>query len=93
MFFARELIESAAYSASLSALGNPERLDDALRGAYWALSTNPEVYEINKGLRDVRVLKTAPLGGLPSYRIWFRIDEGGQHVHLEDIDVVEQDEA
>jgi len=93
LFFARELIESAAYTASLKALGNPERLDDALRGAYWALSTNPEAYEISKGLKDVRVLKTAPRGGLPPYRIWFRIDENGQHVHLEDIDPIEQDEA
>lgn len=94
MAFARELIESAVYTAALKALGDPERLDDALSGAYWALATNPEVYEVVKGLRDIRILKTDPLGGVPALRIWFRIDEGGHHVHLEMIEAVEQaDEA
>lgn len=94
MAFARELIESSSYSAALKALGDPERLDDALNGAYWALATNPEVYEVVKGFRDIRILKTDPLGGVPALRLWFRVDERGQHVHLELIEAVEQaDEA
>ena len=94
MAFARELIESAEYSAGLQALGDPGRLDDALRGVYWALATNPDVYEVVRGFKDIRIIKTDPLGGVPALRIWFRIDEGGHHVHLELIESIEQaDEA
>ena len=44
-----------------------------------------------KGTRDTRLLKTDALGGLPPLRVWFRVDEDGQHVHLEYIEAVEQE--
>lgn len=84
----RELVESEAYTNALAGLGPMERIDDALTGVYWALSTNPEVYDVVRGFRDMRLLKTDALGGLPAFRIWFRIDEDGQHVHLEFIEPI-----
>ena len=85
----RTLIESAEYTAQLTALGNPERLDDVLCGVSWALSTNPEIYDIVRGFQDIRLLKTDSFPGAPALRIWFRIDENGQHVHLEAIEAIE----
>ena len=61
----RTLVESADYSRQLATLSDLQRLDDALVGVCWALSTNPEVYETVKGMYDVRLLKTDPLGVLP----------------------------
>lgn len=87
----RTLIESQRYRESLAALGDPERLDDVLRGVMWALSTNPDVYEVVNGMKDIRLLKTDIFPGAPSLRIWFRIDENGQHVHLEEIEALEMD--
>jgi hypothetical protein len=84
----REVIESATFTTALGELGDIRRLDEVLTGVYWALSTNPEVYEVVKGFQDIRLLKTDPLGGLPGFRIWFRIDENGQHVHLEHIEPI-----
>lgn len=89
MLLSRTLIESAIYEAGLRRLGQQERLDEALTAIYWALSTNPEVYDVVKGFRDIRLLKTDGLAGLPPLRIWFRIDEDGQHVHLEHIEANE----
>ena len=73
----RELIESVSFTAALDEIGDIKRLDEVLTGAYWALSTNPEVYDVVNGFADIRLLKTDPLGGLPGFRIWFRIDENG----------------
>jgi hypothetical protein len=87
----RTLIHEPTYVAALEQLDSDlKRLDDALTGVEWALSTNPEVYDIVKGTRDTRLLKTKALGGLPPLRVWFRIDETS-HVHLEYIEAVEQD--
>ena len=44
----RTLVESADYSRQLATLSDLQRLDDALVGVCWALSTNPEVYETNQ---------------------------------------------
>lgn len=87
----RELIESQTYREQVAALGGAERMDDVLLAATWALSTNPEVYETVKGFRDIRMLKTDAIGGAGAYRLWFRVDEDGQHVHLEAIEVAEQE--
>jgi hypothetical protein len=84
----RQLIESKEFSEQAAALGNLPRLDDALVGVTWALSTNPEVFDVVKGMKDVRMLKTDPHAGLPPFRIWFRIDENGQHVHLLAIEAI-----
>lgn len=84
----RELIESESFTNALEEVDSIKRLDDVLTAAYWALSTNPEVYEVVRGFEDIRLLKTDPLGGLPGFRIWFRIDENGKHVHLEFIEAI-----
>ena len=57
-------------------------MDDALRGAEWAISANPEIFEVVSGMEDVRLLKIALGDGLPGLRIWFKIDDDGQRVHL-----------
>ena len=85
----RQLIESEEYKHQIAALGGAARMDDVLLAATWALSTSPEVYDVVKGFRDVRMLKTDALGGADAYRIWFRIDENGEHVHLEFIEAAE----
>ena len=86
----RQLIESDTYKKQVAALGGAERMDDVLLAATWALSTSPEVYEVVKGFKDIRLLKTDEIGGASAYRLWFRIDENGQHVHLEAIEAAEQ---
>jgi hypothetical protein len=87
----RTLIHERTYEHALAQLGTDiRRLDDALTGVEWALATNPEVYEIVRGTRFARLLKTEPLGGLPPLRVWFRIDEDGHHVHLDYIEAIEQ---
>jgi hypothetical protein len=87
----RTLIHEATYTYALRALGlDIQRLDDVLTSVEWALSTNPDVYEVVKGTQSTRLLKTDALGGLPPLRVWFRISEDGQHVHLEYIEAVEQ---
>lgn len=88
----RTLVESADYSRQLATLSDLQRLDDALVGVCWALSTNPEVYETVKGMYDVRLLKTDPLGGLPPLRIWFKIDDDDQSVHLLYIEPIADDD-
>jgi hypothetical protein len=85
----RTLIESPTYSQQLASLGDPERMDEIVRGVTWALCRNPEIYDVVKGYRDIRLLKTDAYPGAPALRIWFRIDENGQHVHLEYIEAVE----
>ncbi len=87
----RTLIESDRYREQLAALGDARRMDDLLRGVTWALSVNPEVYAVVKGMKDIRLIKTDEFPGAPALRVWFRIDEDGQHVHLEEIEAVEQD--
>lgn len=89
----RELIESTVFTAGLKALGDPKRIDDALRGVYWGLATRPDVYDIVKGFKEIRMLKLDPLGGLPALRIWFRIDKNGRQVHLEFIEAIEPADA
>lgn len=93
MLSGRTLIESKAYAEQLTALGGAERLDDILRLALWALTENPEVFDIVKGFKDIRLLKTDAIGVALPFRIWFRIDEGGEHVHLEYIEAVEESDS
>ena len=88
----RTLIHDHTYTAALAALSqNLRRLDDALVGVEWALATNPEVYDVMRGTAYTRILKTDALGGLPPLRIWFRIDEQGQHVHLLYIEIIDDE--
>ena len=58
-------------------------MDDALCGAEWSISVNPEIFEVVSGMEDVRLLKTREITTNNSgFRIWFRIDDDGQRVHL-----------
>lgn len=84
----RQLIESSGYTDGLSALGDLRVIDDALTALTWALSTNPEAFPIVPGMTDIRLAKTDPRPGepIPRIRVWFRIDENGQHVHLEHVE-------
>jgi len=82
----RTLVQSAAYTKAFDSLGDARRIDEALTGALWALSTRPEVYDIVKGYADIRLLKTKPAGDVPALWIWFRIDADGKNVHLEFIE-------
>ena len=55
----------------------------------WTLSRNPDDFDVIEGLKDVRTLKTDPLGGLlPCFRVWFRICDGDQTVELLDIEPI-----
>jgi hypothetical protein len=84
----RQLIESTAYTACLAELGDVGVIDDALTGIMWALSINPEAFPIVPGMLDIRLAKTDPEMGtpVPRIRVWFRIDENGEHVHLEHVE-------
>ncbi|HVX91307.1 MAG TPA: hypothetical protein VHC20_06855 [Candidatus Paceibacterota bacterium] len=87
----RELIESHQFTQNLAAIGDAERMDDVLTGVKWALASNPEAYDVVRGLVDIRLVKTRPFPGAPMLRIWFRIDEDGHHVHLEDVEAIESE--
>jgi hypothetical protein len=83
------LVEAHAYTSALAGLGDLRRLDDALRGVAWALATKPAVYpEVANG---VRVLKTAPLGGLPPFVVRFRIDDDREEVELLHVEAMDFD--
>lgn len=87
----RTLVHEQTYIHALKAIGDDiRRLDDALTGVEWALSTNAEVYDVVKGTQDTRLLKVSAFGGLPPLRVWFRIDEDGHRVHLDYIEAVEE---
>ena len=55
------------------------------------MSRNPDDFDVIEGLKDVRTLKTDPLGGLPCFRVWFRICDGDQTVELLDIEPIPDD--
>lgn len=84
----RQLIESLSYTDGLAALGDTRVIDDALTALIWALSIKPEAFPVVPGMADIRLAKTDPQMGtpIPRIRIWFRIDEDGQHVHLEHVE-------
>lgn len=88
------LVETPEYVARRAEISHP-RLDDALRGVMWALSTHPTAFPLVPGFEDIRVVKTDPIefgpSMLPRLRIWFRVD--GPHVHLEFIEPDPFDEA
>lgn len=84
----RQLIESSSYTECLAELGDVGVIDSALTSLTWALSTKPEEFPIVPGMVDIRLAKTDPQAGtpIPRIRVWFRIDEGGDHVHLEHVE-------
>ena len=85
----RELIEEPEFTDQLRVLGDLARIDDALAGVSWALSSNPEVYDRAWG--EIRLLKTEPFGGLPPLNVFFSI--GDDAVHLLYVEPTENDDA
>ena len=75
-------VASSAYTEQLQAIGNYRRMDDALEGISWALGENPKVFGIVDGMKDVRLLKTDIAGDVPALRIWFKIDDQQEKIHL-----------
>ena len=67
----RTVRESTLFTECLAAFGDMKRVDDALCGVVFALARKPEVYDSVVG--DVRLVKTAPLGGMPALSIRFTI--------------------
>jgi len=78
----REIVESSAFSSALRSMGNVRRLDEVLVGVHWAVSRNPEAFDIVPGMADVRLIKTAPSDDLPGLSIWFRLLRPGGPVEL-----------
>jgi len=73
----REIIEEAEYTAKLDALGDVSKLDAALAGLMWGLSTDPEQFDQVPGMDGYRIGKTIALYGAPALRVLFRIDASG----------------
>lgn len=70
----RTVVESELFSERLAALsrgGTLKRLDDALSGVVFSIASKPEAYDCV--VKDVRLVKTAPLGGMPALSIRFKI--------------------
>lgn len=68
---ARTVREAKEFTEQLQSIGDIERLDDALRGVYWAVATNPEEFAGVVG--SVRLVKTIRIGGVPALCIRFRV--------------------
>lgn len=71
----RELIESELYTFQCQQFGGIDRLDEALRGVYWALARDPEIFDKVPGTKNLWIAKTRhlPQWGLPGFRIYYRI--------------------
>lgn len=73
----RTVWESAEFTKQCEVLGGAYRLDDALRGFNWILSTQPELYPVLPGLKTTRLVTTDSFIGLagtsPRLRVYFRI--------------------
>ncbi len=77
-----ELIESKEYTSQVSNLDDVERIDDILCGITFALAKNPYAFDVVSGIDDIRLLKTAPMGGEAVICVWLKIDQGKKSVHL-----------
>ena len=49
------LREADGFRESVEALGDYQRLDDATIGLYEILCSNPEIYPVVEGMKDVRL--------------------------------------
>jgi hypothetical protein len=92
----RTLIEDEVFTAQLADIagnvGNIRYLDDALLALTWALSTNPEEYEVIPGTKGLRVAKTRWYEResiiVPVLKVWFSIVDD-DHVLLRAMTVEE----
>ena len=87
------LVEAGGFLESVKALGSYERLDDATTGLYEILCSNPEIYPIVDGMKDVRLCKTDNAGDVPAMRWWFRIDEASERIELLRVEKIEDFES
>ena len=76
-----ELVQAEGFEGSIKAFGNYRRLDDATVALADVLCSNPEIYPVIEGMRDVRLCLTDYSGDVPAARWWFRIS-GNQIEHL-----------
>lgn len=82
------IVESLNYTEGAKQLGNYERTEDALCGITWALCHKPRVYDVVKGMVNIRLLQTDAAGDLPKLSIWFRIDDSAKRIELMAIEPV-----
>ena len=79
----REVVESQNFGLQRDELGDARRIDDALLGTVWAVSTTPEVYPCV--YKDVRLIRTKPFDDIPALSVRFRIlgEDQVELLHLE----------
>ena len=83
-FVGRTIKESTQYTKQVKLLGGASRLDEALNGVIWAISNNPEVFDLVPGFGSIRIAKTdekkTESGAIiPRLRVWFRIPPNNPH--------------
>jgi hypothetical protein len=94
-----KLVESAVYTACLSAIGDVERVDAALNALTWAIATNPNKYPLIPGFQRLRVGKTKSFvwdgGVIPPLRVLFSIRPDALGTvdlwHVEMLEIPEQE--
>jgi hypothetical protein len=86
----RGIVESPQYSQERDAIGpSVERLDEALVGVLWALSHDPEHFELIPGTRNLHRVLTDPFPDVPALRIWYSFDQ--QQVTLHSIEIADEE--
>lgn len=80
-----QVIEEDSYERAIAQGGSYEFFDEALAPIEYALHRNPLGFPAVPGFRDVHLAKTKlRIFGpevIPSYRLWFRVDEDRRTVH------------
>ena len=77
-----QFIDSKEFSDAFAALGDPKDVDEALESLVWSLTENPKEWPLLPGFKDLRIAKTDATEAMPRLRVFFRVDENGEHVHL-----------
>ena len=78
----RTIVEEAAFTDQLRALGDPKEFDEQLRGLMWLLCRNPEGFDPVPCFAPLRIAKTESGSRRPfSLRLLFEVAED-LSVHL-----------
>lgn len=97
--------EEHTYELAVAQCGGYQFFDEALAPLEYALHRNPEGFDLVPGFKDIYIARTKLrlLGAeiIPSYRLWFRIDQASREVHKlwveiappEDIGLWDSDES
>lgn len=79
-----QVIEQESYERAVAQCGSHEFFDDALAPIEFALHRNPTGFPSVPGFQGIHLAKTklriSGLDVIPSYRLWFRVDEEGRRV-------------